>query len=61
MSKDNYIWESEKNEEEKNDKIPKINKRKLMINKIISFIFEKLLNNLSVKIKIFSIIDLLNF
>ena len=61
MSKDNYIWESEKNEEEKNDKIPKINKRKLMINKIISFIFEKLLNNLSVKMKIFSIIDLLNF
>ena len=41
MSKDNYIWESEKNEEEKNEKIPKINKRKLMINKIISFIFEK--------------------
>ena len=61
MSKDNYIWESEKNEEEKNDKIPKINKRKLMIYKIISFIFEKLLNNLSLKMKIFSIINLLNF
>ena len=39
MSKENYIFQRII-EEEKNDKIPKITKRKLMINKIISLIYE---------------------